>query len=550
MTSRVLLATALVLASACRPGDRPGEAGVPAGDHPTLTGAPPGGTAVVLFEREPDSLNPLTYDSYPASQVLHLVFRSLARRDTASIGEFVPDLATSWELTPDSAAVVLRLRDDVRWHDGTPVTAEDVAWSIGMQKDEAIASPRAADLSGIGEATVRDPHTVEVALLRRGPYTVNSLLEVMPSPRHLLDTVAPDRMRFSPYGRNPVGNGLYRFRDWRQGQAITLEANPEAPDGRPPLDRIVLRIVPDLNAALTELLAGQGDVMRLTPEHAERAEGQRTVAVHGAARVRPTWIAFNTGRSPANDVRVRQAFLMAIDRPELARGLFGEQGEAALTPIPRGLPEHCPDVRPLPHDPARARALLAEGGWQDRSGDGIVERDGRPLRLEIEYNATDVARRDVLVAIQAMVRPIGMDVVLRPYESTAWVERLRAREFVASFWGWGYGPAVVGPNVEAVFHSRSIPPGGPNFAGYSNPAVDALLDRILVTYDEGERRRMWCQVEQALVDDAVYAPIYMDPELFGVGARFENVRFRGIEWWEDIVYWHVPEGQRLPRDRR
>jgi peptide/nickel transport system substrate-binding protein len=239
---------------------------------------------VVLFEREPDALNPLTYDSYPASQVLHLVFRTLARRDTAAVGRFVPDLATSWELTPDSGAVVIRLRDDVRWHDGVPVTAEDVAWSIGMQKDADIASPRAADLTGIGTAVARDPLTVEVELLRRGPYTMNSLLEVMPSPRHLLDTVPAARMRFSPFGRNPVGNGLYRFRDWRQGQTLTLETNPDAPEGRPALDRIVLRMVPDMSAALTELLAGQGDVMRLTPEQAERAGADRNVEVHGAAR--------------------------------------------------------------------------------------------------------------------------------------------------------------------------------------------------------------------------------------------------------------------------
>jgi peptide/nickel transport system substrate-binding protein len=551
MRPRLLLCgIAAVFAAGCPSADRPAERGAPPGDHTTLTGAPSGGTAVVLFEREPDALNPLTYDSYPASQVLHLVFRTLARRDTAAVGRFVPDLATSWELTPDSGAVVIRLRDDVRWHDGVPVTAEDVAWSIGMQKDADIASPRAADLTGIGTAVARDPLTVEVELLRRGPYTMNSLLEVMPSPRHLLDTVPAARMRFSPFGRNPVGNGLYRFRDWRQGQTLTLEANPDAPEGRPALDRIVLRMVPDMSAALTELLAGQGDVMRLTPEQAERAGADRNVEVHGAARVRPAWIAWNTRRPPGDDLRVRQAFLMGIDRPRLAQAMFGELGEPALSPIPRSLTEHCPEVRPLAYDPDRARALLAEAGWQDQSGDGIRERGGQPLRLEIDYTATDVARRDVLVAMQAMLRPLGIDLGLRPFESTAWVERLRGGEFMGSFWGWGYGPAVVGPNAEAIFHSRSIPPAGPNFAAYSNPGVDALLDSVLVTFDESERQRLWCRLEQQLVDDAVYAPVYMDPELFGVNARFQNVRFRGIEWWEDIIYWHVPTDRQLPRDRR
>ena len=167
----------------------------------------------------------------------------------------------------------------------------------------------------------------------------------------------------------------------------------------------------------------------------------------------------------------------------------------------------------------------------------------------MDYFPTEQWRQDVLVAAQSMVRKIGVELVPRAYERTAWVERLRGREFQGSLWGWGWGPGVMGPNAEMVMHTRSIPPAGANFASYSNPRVDALIDSTLVVRDTARARQVWRELEQLLIDDAVYAPLFLDPELFAVHARIRNVKFRGIEWWEDVPYWYIPENQRLPRDR-
>jgi peptide/nickel transport system substrate-binding protein len=155
----------------------------------------------------------------------------------------------------------------------------------------------------------------------------------------------------------------------------------------------------------------------------------------------------------------------------------------------------------------------------------------------------------VLVAMQSMLRRIGVDLAPRAYESTTWVQRLREGGFAGSFWGWGWGPGVMGSNAEMVFHSRSIPPAGVNTAAARHPRIDALLDRVLVVTDTADARAIWAELEQLMIDDAVYAPIYMDPELFAVHTRFRNVRFRGIEWVEDVPYWHIEPGDRLARDR-
>jgi peptide/nickel transport system substrate-binding protein len=444
---------------------------------------------------------------------------------------------------------VLRLRPDARWHDGTPVTAEDVAFTIDRQRDPVVASPRQADVAAVAGVTVVDSVTLEVRMSRAGAYAVNALLEVVPAPRHLLEDIAPATMRQAPFSRAPVGNGFYRFGRWDAGQQVILEVNDGMPEGRAALDRVVIRVVPDINVAMTELLAGQGDLIRVPTDLKDRVEASPAARLFGAPRVRPAWIAWNTARQPVDDRNVRRAILMAVDRDRLARGLFGELGEPSLSPIPPALWEHSPDVRPIPFDPDGARRLLEEAGWRDLGTDGVRQRGNQRLRVEVDYISADQARQDVLVAMQSMLRQVGVDLVPRAYERTAWVERLRAREFQGSSWGWGWGPGVVGSNAEMVFHSRSLPPGGANFAGYSNPRVDQLIDAALVTLDTTRLREIWREFEQTVIDDAVYAPIYLDPELYGVHARFENVRFRGPEWWEDVMYWYVPEGARLGRDR-
>jgi peptide/nickel transport system substrate-binding protein len=550
-------AVALCLAlAACGGGDSGGGGGAAkggAGDegvgagHPTFTGAAPGGTMIFLAEGDADDLNPLTFDNTQSYQVVHLLFRALARRDS-TLSNYVPDLLEGWE-RPDSNTVILKVRPNLKWHDGRPVTAEDVVFTIERQGDSTTTSPRMADVGAVTSARAIDPRTVEVKLSRTGPSTLNALLEVIPVPKHLLANVSPTDMRFNAFSQKPVGNGRFRFGRWTKGQEIVVEANPDAPEGRPALDRIVIRVVPDATARLTQLLNGQGDAMKLAPEQRNQLQNARGVRLETAAQVRPGWIAFNQQKAPANDAAVRRAFVMAINRQQIVQAQFGEQGTAALSPIPPALREHSADVRPIPHDPNGARQLLEQAGWRDTNGDGIREKGGQPLRIDVEVSSADQMRKDMLIFMQQQLRQVGVDLQIREMERASWVDRLRNRQYVASFWGWGWGPGVMGPNAEMLFHSRSIPPNGPNFASYGNPRVDGLIDQILVENDTTRARGLWRQLEQQVIDDAVYAPIFLDPEFYAVNERFANVKFRGPEWWEDAIYWSVPENRRLPRDR-
>lgn len=536
--------------AACGGGDAPPaqqRTEVPPGGYDTYSGGAPGGVLVALVEGEPEDLNPVTYTSSPAFQATRLIFRGLARRDSTLSG-YQPDLARSWELREDSV-LIFHLRDDLHWHDGVPVTADDVVFTIERQMDPRTAATRMADVAAVEHVSTADSFTVEVKLQHTGPYALNGLLEVVPIPRHILQEVAPEEMRRHPFSRNPVGNGFYRFGRWQSGQQLVLEVNEEVPEGRAAIDRVVMRFIPDMNASMAEMLSGEGDLLRIPPDQRERLQQSPNIKLYTAPRVRPAWIAWNVDRAPVDDMRVRQAILMAIDREQLARGLFGDEGEAAYSPIPDRLREHSSDVQPIPFDLAGARQLLEEAGWRDLDGDGVREQNGQPLRVEVDYFPTEQWRQDVLVAIQNMVRQVGVDLVPRAFERTAWLDRLRNRNFQGSLWGWGWGPGIVGPNAEMVFHSRGIPPRGTNFAGYRNARVDALIDAAQAESDTTASRNIWRELEQILIDEVPYAPLYLDPELFGVHARIQGVRFRGIEWWEDVPYWYIPEELRLPRDR-
>ncbi|HEU4562585.1 MAG TPA: ABC transporter substrate-binding protein [Longimicrobium sp.] len=524
-----------------------GDEGPPPGNHNTFGGGPVGGTLVVLSEGDADNLNPLTFDATPSYQLVHLMFRALGKRDS-TLSNYTPDFLERWEQR-DPTTVILHVRPGIKWHDGRPTSAEDVVYTIQMQKDSTLASTRSQDVEAVTSVRALDSMTVEVKLNKPGPSTFNALLEVVPVPKHLLDSIPPARMRFASFNTRPVGNGLYRFVRWNKGQEAVLEANPDAPK-RPSINRIIVRVVPDPSARLTALINGEGDLNKITADQRAQLQRAQNVRLAHAARVRPGWIVWNVEKPPVNDPAVRRAFLMAINREQLTQAMFGAEGEPALSPIPAGLREHSADVRPIPFNLQQAGQLLQQAGWVDTNGDGIREKGGRPLQLEIEYSSADPVRADMVVAIQAMVKAAGINVVPRPYERTTWVDRLRGRQFMGSFWGWGWGPGVVGPNARTVWHSASIPPGGANFAGYRNPQLDQLIDQVIVEADTARARGMWRQIEQTVIDDAVYAPIFFDPEYYGVSARFRGVKFRGPEWWEDVIYWWIPPEQLTARDRQ
>jgi peptide/nickel transport system substrate-binding protein len=384
----------------CRPADDPG---APVGD------ATPGGIGIVSVTSDFQAFNPVTNTALVTLEVInYLLFTPLVQYDDDLNPQ--PWLAESWDL--EDTGVTFRLRDDVRWHDGQPVTAEDVKFTFDLAKTEEAASLLgSAYLTMIRSATVVDPRTVRFDFVEPHSQPLEAFWWA-PVPRHMLEGVAPAELAQAPFNRQPVGSGPFRFVSWEAGQALTLEANPDFPEalgGRPYLDRVVFRVVQEATTRLTELLTGAVDVnYSVLPDEARQVEGQRGVELTHFAGREFLYVGMNNERAPFDDPRVRLAVSHAIDRQGLIDAVLLGYGEPAAGMIPPWHPLN-PGADAIPHDVEAARRLLAEAGWEDSNGDGLVDRGGQPLRFTLILSE-DRTRQDLATVLQQQFRRAGMDV--------------------------------------------------------------------------------------------------------------------------------------------
>lgn len=483
------------------------------------------GTLVAAWNADFQAFNPLVNTDQNTREVIEfLLFTPLLRYDSTYRVE--PYLAESWTLGP--GGVTFRLRRDVRWHDGVPVTAYDAAFTFERAKDPATASPLgSAYLADVASALVVDSYTVRFAFVRPHAQALEDFVWA-PAPRHLLDTVPPARMRQSDFNRRPVGSGPFRFVEWRPHLYTVFERNPDFPEalgGPPPAQRLVLRVVEESTSRLTELLNGSLDLnLTLWPSEADQVERARGVRVVQYPSRNFYYIGWNTRHPLFRQAEVRRALTLAIDRPQIIRALLHGRADPAVGPIPPWHPLFDPTIEPLPYDPERARALLDAAGWRDSDGDGIRESaDGRPFRFTLMANVENPIRTDIAQVVQANLRKVGVDVEVRIFEWQTQLARHRARDFEAVISSWVLDNFRVDPY--ALFHSaEAAKPGSYNRSGYANPLVDRWIDAGRATLDPDSAARTWSEFNRVLQEEQPFTFLLWYRGLAGVSDRLEDVR--------------------------
>src|SRR5690606_32585816 len=295
-------------------------------------GAPrAGGTVIVGMRADFAGFNPITNTAqYTDELIKYALFTPLIQYDENL--EVRPYLAESWELLGDTG-VVFSLRRDVRWHDGQPVTAEDVVFTFDLAKDPATGSLiGSAYITEVARAEVVDSYTVRFTFARPHAQALEDFWWP-PVPKHLLEGIAPEDLRNAPFNRAPVGSGPYRFVEWRANERLVLEPNPDFPEalgGPPALERVVFRIVPDPSTLLTELLTGRLQVdIPVVPDQAAQIEENANLELFAFPSRTVYFIGWNTRREPFTDARVRRAMTHAINRQEIIEALLEEIGRAS-----------------------------------------------------------------------------------------------------------------------------------------------------------------------------------------------------------------------------
>lgn len=512
-----------------------------------------GGTAVIAVNVDPATMNPLSTSEVGAQGIQRgMLFVPLIKYDARL--RPVPWLAERWDTVRvgrDSLDLTFHLRRDVRWHDGQPVTAEDVRWTF-----ERAVNPRTAYVGASWFALYRpsgqvlNPYTVRFRL-RRHPDFLDGWRLMPPVPKHILGAVPPEQLATHPFGtRNPVGSGPFRFARRTPGQEWVFEANPQFPaalGGRPYLDRVVFRSIPDATTRLTELLTGGIDVaIPIQPVDAARLQpAQRVRAISRPTRFW-SFIAWNT-RLPLFDTpEERRALTLALDRRQIAASVTagtGTPGRSLVTPSHWAFAGRDPRTT-LSSDPAAARRLLARAGWQDRNGDGVLEdRAGRPFRFTLKIPQGSAALQDVATIAQAQLRRIGVAVQIQTlefgtlishFEGTTNSNSQRQRNFEAVALNW---EDAFRKDDSQMLHSRNR--NGERFwTGYSHPRLDQLIDTLGLIVNRDVARPLWSEYQRHLAQAAPFTVLFYPKQTIGVRTRLRGVEMdaRGeyitvARWW-------------------
>lgn len=527
-----LVAAALLAVSAGGCGRTEGKGAAAGGDGR-------GGTAVIGIFSDLDGFNEFTSTDANATEVMErMLYVPLLRwgKDLRIEG----CLARSWESSEDGRVITMQLRDDIRWHDGVPTTAADVAFSFDRFRDPALGYPDVGAMRQIESVEATGPYEVRFTFKRAYLDQLANLRRVI-MPKHLLDAIPSANMESAPFNRAPVGNGPFRFVRWKQAEEIVFEANPDFPGGRPPLDRVVFRIIPDQTAIETAFRAGEIDVIeRIRPDQVAKLRRDPACRVYTYPARGYQFIGWNLRNPLFADARVRRAMTFAIDRQRIVDALVYGEGTVTAHPIMSESPFHADDIPPHPYDPAEARRLLAEAGWSDTDGDGVLDRDGKPFRFELVTNLGNRLREDTLVMIQDDLAKVGVQAVPRMREWNVFLDEVQAKDFDAYHMAW-VQDFIVSPYD--IFHSGAID-GKYNSGSYSNPEVDSLIDRGLLARTAEEAAPIWHRYQAVLHEDQPYTILFELDYSMGAAPGLSGIEVDARGWLLTVDRWSWSAGGR------
>jgi peptide/nickel transport system substrate-binding protein len=512
---------------------------------------PIGGTVVISSAADADILLPPLTMSLQGRQVVDQVFDNLAdigpALNTVSDAGFTPRLSDRWSWAPDSLSVSFHINPKARWHDGKPVSAEDVRYTFQLVKDTSFASPLAANLDNVDSVSVVDSLTARVWFHQRTPdafFKAASPIEILPS--HLLRQTSPASLRESRFARAPVGSGRFRFGGWEPGARIVLVADSSNYRGRPNPDRVIWLVAADYQAAALRFLGGSADFLEnVRPDAVAdvRAKGGDVVVSPGSLDY--GYVAFNL-RNAGNtgphrvfgDRETRRAMAMAVDRPALVRSVFDTLGLVAHGPATRILATSDTTIG-IPYDPARASRMLDSLGWR-RGADGLRSRGTTPLAFSLIVPQSSANRMKLAVVLQEQWRKAGANVRIEAIELNAFGSRMDSRKFESLLNAWHIDPTP--SSVKEEWASSEIRRGGYNVVSYRSPTFDAVLDSAIKEMNPTRSAALYRRAYRILTDDAPAMWIYELRNAQGVSKRIRPVGLRADAWWANLADWSVNKG--------
>jgi peptide/nickel transport system substrate-binding protein len=440
-------------------------------------------TVVFLIESSPANLDPRIGTDAQSEHIDELLFDGLVARDASF--HFTPALAERWE-QPDPLTQVFHLRSGVRFHDGRPLTAADVLWTINSMRTGVIISPKAAAYASINTIEAPDGRTV--------------ILHLKHPDNFLLTNLSTGAIGIVPEGSgrdfwlHPIGTGPFRFVSQQIDQDVVVERNPLSWSVVPKLERIRFAVVPDAITQSLELEKGSGDIAvnSLPMDSLPVLAARPNLLIEDASGTQIQYLAFNLRDPLLKDVRVRQAIACSIDRNLLIQSLLRGHAQPALSLLPATHWAFTADVPHYDYDPARASRLLDQSGHPPG-------KDGVRLHL-IMKTSTDGDTRLLAAVLQQQLAKVGIALDLRSYEFATFYSDVTRGAFQMYSLRWSGGNEQ--PDIFSYVYSTSnFSPKGGNRSHYSNVRLDALLDDAAQITDQARRRADYVEAQQILARD-------------------------------------------------
>jgi peptide/nickel transport system substrate-binding protein len=511
--------------------------------------APPadGGTYSegVVATAPPQTFNPLFATSQAERDASALLFTGLTRFDER--GVVVRDLATDFSSSEDGKTWTVTIRPDARWHDGEPVTAADVVFTVGVAQDPNYHGPYAGNFTG-AKVEALDDRTARFTLPDvYAPFLEATTMPLLPS--HLLGRLPVAQLARDVFNVRPVGTGPFRF-DSRDETRVTLVRNEsfyrDAPQRtRPHLDKVILRLFPDNNAAVQALARGEVQAVGgISSDDADRVRRVRDIATNYFPSDEVTVLFFNLApdRATFRDRVVRQAIALAINRQRLVQLVAGGHGAVTDEPVSPASWAYSTskDLRPRGYSPDDARAMLDGADWIDHDGDGIRDKSGVPLRFSLVTN-DDPARVSTAQRIATDLDAIGMDVRIDVVTFAELVgTRARERAFDAMLLTVSTG---MDPDPYLFWHSSQTKEPGLNFTSYATLGMDRALEQARRTLDPSQRRDLYAQVFAQLQEDVPAVYLYFADYVYAVDRAVHGMRIAPLadpsgRFW-NVEDWYV-----------
>jgi peptide/nickel transport system substrate-binding protein len=528
-------------------------------EAPTEAAAAFEGTATITYVQEPNNLNPFYTTQWFSGITRDFYLKGLWSFDQQSnpvpeIAAEIPSLENGG-VSEDGKTITIKLRDDVVWSDGEPVTAADFVFTYEMIVNESnTVEGRYPYDTFVESVEAPDDHTLVVNFTEPFAPWLTSIFNYV-LPQHVLQPVfdAEGTLDEAEWNRAPtVGVGPFVFQEWESASHIIFTANPNWI--RPPkLEQIFIRIVDDA-AQEAAILAGDSDIATFLDWSQSETINNSGVAqfVTQPAGFDEGWyLNFNpeTAHPAMLDVNVRKAIVLATDREKITQDLLGGLTEPPATFWDSTPPYGNPDLEPYPYDPEEAMRLLDEAGWTDSDGDGIRDKviDGEKVDLRLRYiTTTRQLRMDVQAVVQQMWEAVGIEADLQNYDSTIF------------FAGYADdGPQALGEyDIAEYSNASSFPdpdtsiwlcdqivsaenPDGSNQQGYCNPELDELFKQQAVTTNVEERVEIFHQIGQIMYDDVVWVGLWKDPDLWSVSNRLQGVTLSGPTPFWNAHEWSI-----------